>query len=281
MTVSANRKSETAVGEPGPRRHFLPANSIGYFSSMASDEAPKGKRRRRRNRPIWVLRRGQQEPRQDVPNNVAHSREVYHPGMGPMFDADKFFSPFEVMNDDAVTELLADPSPDKTFSVWVRLAAYVASRITRNPDAEFAMAADENFPWPKESRGIGYRLNMQRTCAAVLRTGWELITCKDAEFIINDRGFVGVIDPVWRGPALVVPLRKDAAALLGSGSHSRNQSRGTEPHGRSRSQPEWPPATSLAYITTCLGWGLEKKFMAVQPLPWVQLPLHIPAPPVL
>ena len=100
---------------------------------------------------------------------MADSRDVYHPGMGPMLDADKFFSTFETMNDDAVTSFLAESAPDKTFNTWVRLAAYIASRITRNPDAEFAMAADENFPWPREIRGVGYQMNMQRTCAAVLR----------------------------------------------------------------------------------------------------------------
>lgn len=205
------------AAESRDRRHFLPASSIGYFSSMASTEIPKGKRRRRRNRPIWVLRKGQLEPRQDIPNNVAHSRDVYHPGMGPMFDVDKFFSSFEAMNDDAVTGFLAESTPEKTFNVWVRLAAYIAARITRNPDAEFAMAADDNFSWSRETSGIGYQMNMQRTCAAVLRTRWDLIVCRDADFVINDRGFAGILDPVWRGPALLVPLRKDTAALLGSG----------------------------------------------------------------
>lgn len=202
---------------PRSRRHFLPASSIGYFSSIDPGDTGMGKRRRRRNRVIWVLRRGQSEPREDVPDNVANSRDVYHPGMGPIFDVDSYFSNFEVMNDDSMNAFFLEETEEKLFSIWIRLAAYISSRIARNPDSEFRLAEEENNPWPRDRRGVAYIMDMQRISAAVLRTRWAFLICNDEDFIINDRGFVGIMNPLWNAPALLVPMRKEVAVVIGAG----------------------------------------------------------------
>ncbi|MFK0071893.1 hypothetical protein [Arthrobacter woluwensis] len=199
------------------RRHFLPANSIGYFSPLRQQHVQKGAKGRRRNRAVWVLRRGQTKARQDTPNRVANARDVYHPGMGPHYDVDNYFKVFESMNDEAVTSLLLEQAERKSFNAWIRLAAYVSSRIARNPDAEFRLVQDEDNPWQPEQRGIGYVMAMQRISAAVLRARWAFLISDHEDFIINDRGFTGLLVPPWKSPGLLVPLRKKCAVVLGTG----------------------------------------------------------------
>jgi len=60
----------------------------------------------------------------------------------------------------------------------------------------------------------GYPLNMMRLSAAVLRCRWEFIRSPQQEFILNDRGYAGLLHQAWGAPALLVPLRRDSAVVF-------------------------------------------------------------------
>ncbi|WP_234752514.1 hypothetical protein [Arthrobacter ramosus] len=125
------------------------------------------------------------------------------------------------MNNDSVTALLHEEGAWKNADQWINLVAYVASRITRNPDRELN-SAEEFAKW-KGGGSIGYPLNLQRLSAAALRCRWEFITSPAQDFVLNDRGFVGIRHPGWQAPALFVPLRRDSAVVIGGGARHRKQ----------------------------------------------------------
>lgn len=201
---------------PLSRRHFMPAGSIGYFSS--DQEGP------RRDRRIFCRRKNGAVAYQTKPDKVAWSRTVYGAGKDALNDHDDYFSPFEQLNDDAVTDLLEDRCRWKDANIWVRLAGYVASRLTRTPDTEFELA-ETMSDWGSPHVTVGYPMDMQRMSASVLRTRWELVSIKDYELILNDRGFAGFFHSEWDAAALVVPLRPHYAVVIGGGQRHQKQLR--------------------------------------------------------
>jgi hypothetical protein len=68
-------------------------------------------------------------------------RGVYGDGKGEWFNHDSYFADFERLNNDELTALLMDDPPRKDAGLWVKLAGYIASRITRDPETEIASAS--------------------------------------------------------------------------------------------------------------------------------------------
>lgn len=194
----------------------MPAGSIGYFSTNQSGA--------RRDRKIYCRRKDGGRAYATKPDKVAWSRTVYGAGKDLWFDHDHYFSQFEKLNDDCISNLLDESEDWKDAHTWVRLAGYVASRLTRTPDTEFELAKTLSV-WGQPNVSVGYIMDMQRTSAAVLRTRWQLISLPEHQLIISDRGFAGFPHPEWDNPALVVPLRPHHAAIIGGGARHRKQLR--------------------------------------------------------
>lgn len=191
----------------------MPANSIGFFSEVESG--------RRRDRRIFCKRRTAGDVFVTTPTNVGWLPGAYGQGKSDWHDHDRFFGQFERFNSGRLTPLLADQSPTKDADLWVKLAAYCASRIARDPQDEL-QSAEFFAGWPAGA-SIGYPLNFQRLSAAVLRCRWEFIRSPQHEFILSDRGYAGLVQPEWEAPALLLPLRRDSAILLGGGQRHPKQ----------------------------------------------------------
>jgi hypothetical protein len=145
-------------------------------------------------------------------------RGIYGAGKGDWFDHDNYFKPYEALNSIDLDPMLNSRSEWLDADSWIKLAAYVASRLTRDIDAELSTMA-VSAQWRKWS--MGYPLDFQRISGAVLRTRWALVSCAE-EFILSDRGFYGIL-PIWEGPALFVPLRPHVGALIGGGARYQKQ----------------------------------------------------------
>lgn len=195
------------------RRHVMPANSIGFFSEVESG--------RRRDRRIYCKRKTGGKVFVTTPNNVGWLREVYGAGKGNWHDHDRFFGPFERFNTDGLKRVLNEQSLSKDSDLWMKLAAYCASRITRDPQDELQSAAF--FAQWTAGASRGYPWNMMRLSAAVLRCRWEFIRSPQQEFILNDRGYAGLLHQAWEAPALLLPLRRDSAVMLGGGKRHKKQ----------------------------------------------------------
>lgn len=132
-----------------------------------------------------------------------------------------FLDRLSVLNSDGVTGVLNERTASKDADLWVKLAAYCASRITRDPHDEL-QSAEFFAQWPAGA-SMGYPLNMMRLSAAVLRCRWEFIRSPQQEFILNDRGYAGLLHQAWGAPALLVPLRRDSAVVFGGGRRHKKQ----------------------------------------------------------
>jgi hypothetical protein len=161
------------------RRHYLPAHLIGSFS-------PEDVSLPKRDRSIYVLRHNAAQARLDVAKNVGLKAGIYGYGKGATFDHDDMFKSSERGSGEPVDNLIAAPTGKILANDWLCLADYVASQITRGPDAEYELEANIQKDSLDPARvSMGYPMNYLRISSAVIRAEWEFIKNPDNNFIIG------------------------------------------------------------------------------------------------
>lgn len=151
------------------RRHYIPAHLIGSFSS-------NGVLLPKRNRPICVVRLATQQTRTDLAKNVGLKKGIYGYGKGSTFDHDDMFKSSEKGSGQPVDNLAAASFDKLLADDWIHLADYVASQITRGPDAEYELEANiQREGWDASRVSMGYPMNYLRISTAVIRAEWEFV----------------------------------------------------------------------------------------------------------
>lgn len=205
---------ESPVGSAkAKKRHVIPAGHIGLFSNEIDSK------RLRRSR-VCVLRRSIAKPFLTTAENVGYRKYFYDYQGG--WDFDGYFRGFEPFLYLPVDSLINGHSNVVPLKEWVRVAAYLASLITRGPDLEEdlnQMAADGKIDRTRAS--VGYPINFQKTSAAVLRARWALEWSPEREFVLPDRGITGLAFGTWNSYVYHFPLRKNFAVLVGRGPYQK------------------------------------------------------------
>jgi len=198
-----------------PKRHYLPAASIAYFSAARVSS-------KLRDSPIWVANTQTGHLRIDRAKNVAHDRSIYGAGKGPSMDFDFYFSPLEMLVHEPVERIQSARSDAISALDWLDVVSYVSSLFIRIPDQEKQFVAQAvAMGWNPKMVGVGYPLEFQRQSAAILRCRWLLVSSPYTEFAVNDRGAATVYLEGDNTFGYFVPLRRHFGILLGPGPYEK------------------------------------------------------------
>jgi hypothetical protein len=197
------------------KRHYLPAAAIGYFSK---DQSPE----KARKRVVWVLRKDSNEPRPSTAERVGYMKRIYGYGKGFGMDHDDYFKDAESFVHGPVDLLMQSEFPWVDADSWIQLTLYVTTQIARGPDLEQRAVRLAKEQGRQEDRiAVGYPLNAQRISSAVLRARWQFIYSPDKDFVLGDRGVMGIYHSQWETFGYFMPLRRNFGIILGRAPYEK------------------------------------------------------------
>lgn len=204
---------------PGPKQHFLPAAFIGRFSTETS-----GPRRQRR---VWVRRRGEPEAFRVRAQDVGYEMDLY-----TLLDVDsdpalvdQTWSRVESQLPKALDELLASDLGYLDAHTWLEtLVPFVTSLFVRGPEfnRRFESRLEEMFGEPSErvarnidNTNVARLFELQRLYAVVIRAEWRVVHFPpDTPLLSTDVGYSLTRNTADDRTGYVVPLDLTTALSL-------------------------------------------------------------------
>jgi len=200
------------------RQHLIPAALLGEFSSETTG--------RRRDRRLWVARRGQRGPHRARAGSVGFERDPYllrdlerlRPDL-----LDRQWRGYEQSLPWAIDLAAAVPAEILYAEAWLILVQFVAGLLVRTPDYAEADATGlrelfgEDLPdgLTVDNANITRMMDYQWLSSTLLFCRWALVGCDD-DLLTNDGGYCLAGHPSgW--PALAVPLRPNLLLLISRG----------------------------------------------------------------
>jgi len=196
------------------KRHYLPAGSIGYFSSEPN-------LRRLRDSRVHVLRKKADTPFITTAANVGYGTAIYGYGKGEFFDHDSYFKGAERLVHGPVDSIRSTRGRWLQADDWSKLAWYITTLIARGPDAEKGLERLVEKGWKTDRISMGYPLNAQRISSAVVRARWEFVKSPWRDFVLDDRGITGLVWRPWHSHAYFIPLRKNFGVVVGQAPYKK------------------------------------------------------------
>lgn len=199
-----------------PRRHYLPAGHIAYFSPF---ETPA----RRRERVICVIQKDRGKTFWTKAEGVGYARGIY--GYQAHWDWDPYFTSAETWINEPVDNLIAGGPHHFHLRDWARLAWYISTLLARGPDFEWEVAAQAAaMGLDPRAASPGYVIDTQRIGSAVARARWLFICHLNDDLVLGDRGASGAFITAWSTHGYFVPLRRNFGVLLGAGPYPKQVS---------------------------------------------------------
>jgi hypothetical protein len=137
-------------------------------------------------------------------------------------DFDSYFTASEPVIHKPVEQLITSKTEWVDLHNWASVAWYITCLFTRAPEFELEvneMAAKEDVD--PHIMMVGYPLNTQRVGSAIARARWQVALSPRREFILGDRGITGIYNPDWKSYGYLIPVRRDAAIILGTGPYRK------------------------------------------------------------
>lgn len=213
------------------RQHYLPAAYVGGFSPSSKSK--------RRDRPVWCLRRGQELAWQDRPRNLLFGDDLYVtiPGVywAPEGTTDQqqrdvvdwVWGGYESHLPAAIARLAARDAP-LPANMWIRtLVPFVTGLFVRHPnyfeqygpnrwprwqdEAELSTATE---PWP--GANSSRLMELQRLLAPICAARWMVIHAEPStRYITNDLALAPCIDSTSDLPyGWTIPLTPTATLSI-------------------------------------------------------------------
>lgn len=166
-----------------PQSHYLPA---AYLGGLSTERGP------RRDRRVWVLRRGASGPTLSRASKILRVRDLYSAEPSPGIDLERHWQGYEDVLPAAIASLTSGGPLDALTWLHV-LVPWVTGTLLRGPEFERRfrgrLVGLEEWVEPWTING-GRLIEFQRLLAPVLTAHWVVLHSPDVELITSDIGWV-------------------------------------------------------------------------------------------
>jgi hypothetical protein len=229
--MGQKRDAGEAQGDPGPKQHFLPAAFIGGFSD--ADAGPP------RRRPVWVARRGVEQPFQARAERMAVQKDLYtledsmQIGLSreeaDLLLVDRQWAAAERGLPNALRALVQAEEGWISADVWARtLVPFVAQLFVRGPDfiERFESRFDELRGDPvldqiltsPDNTNMARLREFQFLLWPVMTADWAVLrNGTDEPFVLNDLGYAAMFHEPTAQYGYAIPLVPEAALVVRRG----------------------------------------------------------------
>lgn len=196
------------------KQHYVPAAVLANFSF--------GVKRRRRESPIHVLRKGVNEPFVKSVSNVAFVDDLYtlhdNPTNNDPDFMEKMWQGFERNLPQAIAEL-QNSRESLSALVWVEtLVPYATSTLVRPPEFverfQLRLGSSE-VDVGSGSAKMARSIELQRYLAPVMAAAWTMLHAPaEMDLIANDLGWCAIRLDGRNAPGFVIPVTRKLAIMI-------------------------------------------------------------------